>query len=44
MEETDTTPDPWALLPSEVVCRNDGCNLAYHRPLGACPVCKERDR
>lgn len=27
--------EPWALLPSEVVCPD--CHIAYHRPLGACP-------
>lgn len=44
--ETETTEihDPWALLPTEVVCRNVDCNLAYHRPLGECPVCKELAR
>jgi hypothetical protein len=42
--ETDELPEPWALLPTEVVCRNDGCNLAYHRHLPECPVCKELAR
>ncbi len=37
-------PEPWALLPSEVVCRNNGCNLAHHKHLPACPNCKERNR
>ncbi len=45
-EHDEETPaaEPWDLLPTEVVCRNDGCNLAYHRPLGTCPVCKELAR
>lgn len=37
-------PEPWALLPTEVVCRNDGCNLAFHRHLPECPNCKELHR
>ncbi len=45
-EPTEETPaaEPWDLTFFEVVCRNDGCNLAYHRPLGTCPVCKELTR
>ncbi len=42
--ETDELPEPWALLPTEVVCRNDGCNLAFHRHLPECPNCKESHR
>jgi hypothetical protein len=43
-ETEDAVAEPWALLPSEVVCRNANCNLAYHRPLGECPTCKELAR
>lgn len=42
--ENDTTTDPWALLPSEVVCRRERCNLAYHRHLPECPTCKLEGR
>jgi len=46
--ETDPTEDddhdPWALLPTEVVCRAADCNLAYHRHLPGCPNCKERNQ
>ncbi len=40
--DTDTVdiPEPWALLPTEVVCRREGCNLAYHRHLQECPTCR----
>ena len=38
--ENDTDlPSPGTLLPSEVVCREPNCNLAYHRHLPACPTC-----
>jgi len=40
----DEAPEPEALLPTEVVCRNDGCNLAYHKHLHTCPSCKELAR
>lgn len=43
MDETEI-PEPWALLPSEVVCREADCNLAYHKHLSECPNCKERNR
>lgn len=49
MDEHESAPEspaaePWDLLPTEVVCRNVGCNLAYHKHLPECPVCKELAR
>ncbi len=40
--DTDEVADPWALLPTEVVCTT--CNLAYHKHLHECPTCKELAR
>ena len=39
---SDDLPDPWALLPSEVVCPR--CNLTHHKHLPECPTCKLEDR
>jgi hypothetical protein len=39
---TTDTPEPWALLPSEVVCAT--CHLAHHKHLPECPTCKLEDR
>lgn len=30
--------EPWALLPTEVVC--PACHLAHHKHLPECPTCK----
>lgn len=37
MPETDDAPEPWALLPTEVVC--PVCHLAHHKHLPTCPTC-----
>jgi rubredoxin len=41
-ESENPSPEPWALLPSEVVCPT--CRLAHHKHLPECPVCKELAR